>query len=764
MPSRCWTPLACAVLALDLALALTMSTGVQAQESVAAGTGRVLLQPRSGDRAAPPAQGREGEMLRRAAPTAQWYSSLMFSAQPQPIYAQPLTGRATSAGFELCLPVKTVVPTERRDNEIRYPHRAMLTVAPVDFPTTAGRLMQASDWAIELAMGASEQQRFDLTMAHGSPYVWGRISQGDLRVQLAGEAQRLLDADERLLLLAVGEQRYAVFGPSGARWEAEGPGRWRARMPAQHHHFVLSALPDRSAETLELIRRHAFVRPARTEVSWRYNAQDQGVTTRFEVTPQVLEGSENRPLLGLYPHHWHGNRSVAERLGPAYDTVRGPLRLLADRQFETRVQHRGFVPWWPRVEDPAAAAQLDRLLQTDLRDARRNMLQIGKGPYWQGKGLLRSTKLLDVAQVQGNPTQQERLLELMKGRIEEWFSGTDRQRYFHLDRSLGTLLGYPEEYFAVEQMNDHHFHYGYWIRAMAEIALRDPQWAAPERWGGLVEWMLRDIATAERGRADFPFLRHFDPYEGHSWASGVALGELGNNQESSSEAINAWVGLILWGELRGDTALRDLGLWLYNTEIEAIRHYWFDVHRLVFPAEYPHVETSMVFGGGYRHNTWWTDEPRQIKGINLLPITTASTYLGQDPEFTRRSLGTLPKDTQVYESRGQQAKPRDIWQDLFAKYMALTDPAQGLAMWDRWGSVEAGDSRSHALHMISSLQELGTPDFSISADAPLHAVFRRPDGQRSYLAFNASATPRSVRFSDGTVLEVPARSLAQTRR
>ena len=23
-------------------------------------------------------------------------------------------------------------------------------------------------------------------------------------------------------------------------------------------------------------------------------------------------------------------------------------------------------------------------------------------------------------------------------------------------------------------MNDHHFHFGYWIRAMADIALRDP--------------------------------------------------------------------------------------------------------------------------------------------------------------------------------------------------------------------------------------------------------------------------------------------------
>ncbi|NDF45554.1 MAG: hypothetical protein EB125_07635, partial [Betaproteobacteria bacterium] len=690
----------------------------------------------SGDRAAPPAHGREGVMLSRAAPTNQWYSSLLFSKDPQPLYAQPLTGRATAQGFEMALPIKTVVPTERKDNEIHYPHRAAITVRPTAFEPTIGRLAQASDWAIDIAMGQGAH-RFDLTMAHGSPYVWGHISTGDLRINTLKAAQRLPHEDTRVLLLQIEGQRYAVLGPAGVVFESSSPTQWLARMPKDKRHFVLSALPDDTATSLGLIVRHAYVRTADTRVQWNYDATTQRLTTRYSVTPEVLEGEEKRPLQALYPHHWHQNPSVQPHLGPAYASVRGPLKLLASAHFETQLQHKGFVPWWPAVSSPPHQPILDAVVANDLRDARRNMLHIGKGPYWQGKGLLRTTKLLDVVQVQGNKDQQQRLLELLKGRIEEWFSGTDRQRYFHLDKTLGTVLGYPEEYFSIEQMNDHHFHYGYWIRAMAEIALRDPEWASPQRWGGMVPWLIKDIATAERGRADFPFLRHFDVYEGHSWASGIALGDLGNNQESSSEAINAWAGLILWAEIHGDTALRDLGVYLYNTEIEAIRHYWFDVHGLVFPPEYPHVETSMLFGGGYKHNTWWTDEPRQIKGINLLPITTASTYLGLDPEHTRRSLATLPKDTEVFESRGKKANPRDIWQDLFAKYMALTDPAKALSQWERWGSVEFGDSRSHTLHFMLSLQQLGTPDFSIHADTPLHAVFRRTDGKRHYMAFNA---------------------------
>jgi len=700
----------------------------------------------------------------QAAPTNQWYSGLMFGKEPQVILAQPLSGLASAKGFEMSLPRKTVVPTERKDNDIQYPHRSALTVRPTAFDPDRARLSKNSDWSIDIAMGRGDQ-RFDVTMAHGSPYVWGLVSAGDLRIDTQSSAERLPYSDNRVLLLQIDGQRYAVFGPSGVSWEFVAQGSWVAHMPTSKRHFVLSALPNNTPEALALIARHAYVRTDNTQVQWHYDSTQQWVTARYSLTTQVLEGDETQPLQALYPHHWFGNQSISDRLGPSYDSVRGPLKLLVGAAFETQIQHKGFVPWWPAVNPGEHGKTLDTLIANDMRDARRNMLQIGKGPYWQGKGLLRTAKLLDVVQVQGQIDNQRKLLELLKARIEEWFSGTDRQRYFHLDRTLGTVLAYPEEYFSVEQMNDHHFHYGYWIRTMAEIALRDPEWASTQRWGGMVPWLIKDIATTERGKSDFPFLRHFDVYEGHSWASGIALGNEGNNQESSSEAINAWAGLILWGEINGDTALRDLGVYLYNTEIEAIRHYWFDVHAVVFPPEYPHVETSMLFGGGYKHNTWWTDEPRQIKGINLLPITTSSTYLGLDPQHTHRSLATLPKDTEIYESRGKRANPRDIWQDLFAKYQGLSNPIAGLARWDRWGSVELGDSRSHTLHYLLSLQQLGTPDFSVHADTPLHAVFRKNDGTRQYLAFNVHRSKTlSVRFSDGVTLDVPAASLAQTTR
>ena len=117
------------------------------------------------------------------------------------------------------------------------------------------------------------------------------------------------------------------------------------------------------------------------------------------------------------------------------------------------------------------------------------------------------------------------------------------------------------------------------------------------------------------------------------------------------------------------------------------------------------------------------------------------------PEEVRDFLG-LPDVKKM-----QEDMLREVSQRMSAGISAM-DPAEALKTWDRWGSVEAGDSRSHTLNFMASLEAMGIPDFTITADTPLHAVFKRADGKRTYLAFNARPTPLEVRFSDGQRLTV----------
>ncbi|MEY3252614.1 MAG: hypothetical protein RL227_1587 [Pseudomonadota bacterium] len=746
------------------ALALwAVAPRVEAQP-VKLGAGTYFLAPKAGDKAVPPAPYRTEAMLKRAAPTNQWYSTLVFSAKPEALFVQPITVKATPAGLEFALPSKEAVTSVRQDVEIRYPHRDPLLITPLAFEPGTAKLANADDWSIDISMARGADDMLT-TVARGHPYASIRVTRGDLRVRLPAAGQRLhAQADPRALALQVGGKSYALFGPTGVRWEAVSPTEWIARLPAGAGYLSVSALPDDKADTLALFARHAYAFIKQTRVEWRYDEVASQVETTFKATTQVMEGPDNGPLLGLYPHQWFRNASVEGRLGPAFNTVRGQLRLLAASQFKTSYRYHGFVPHWPAVTGSSRQAELQDVMEKDFATAGRELQRQSRSFYWAGKGLQRTMKLAELFEQQGDMARRDRLLDMLKKRAEEWLGGDSSRGYVQRDNSLGVVSIYPEEFFAITEINDHHFWYGYLIRTAAEVALRDPAWIDKDRWGGMVELLIADIATAERGRADFPFLRNWDAYEAHTWANGIGVGEFGNNNESSSESINAWVGLILWGEVTGNKSLRDLGIYLYTNEIEAINHYWFDVHRLVFAPEYKNAEVSLVFGGMYRHDTWWTDDPRQIKGINLLPVTTAHTYLGRDPAFVKRNLATLPAETALWNriaTKPSPPPPKDIWQDIFAKYLALADPAEALKTWERWGSVEIGSSRSYALHYMLSLEAKGTPDFSITADTPLHAVFRRADGTRTYLAFNARKTPLEVRFSDGKRLTVQPGTLGR---
>jgi hypothetical protein len=143
-----------------------------------------------------------------------------------------------------------------------------------------------------------------------------------------------------------------------------------------------------------------------------------------------------------------------------------------------------------------------------------------------------------------------------------------------------------------------------------------------------------------------------------------------------------------------------------------------------------------------------------------------STYLGRDPSFIKANMSSLAADTKAYKARGKfppSPPPDDIWQDIFAKYTALADPEAALAQWNRNGEVELGDTRTHTLFWMLSLREMGTPDLSVTADTALFSVFRRPDGRKTYLAYNAGKAPLNVKFSDGKTLSVAPGTLGRAQ-
>jgi endoglucanase Acf2 len=307
-------------------------------------------------------------------------------------------------------------------------------------------------------------------------------------------------------------------------------------------------------------------------------------------------------------------------------------------------------------------------------------------------------------------------------------------------------------------LNDHHFHYGYFIRAAAEVARLDPEWA--KKWEPMVMMVIRDIASPSRTDTMFPYIRCFDKYAGHSWASGDANFADGNNQESSSESLNAWYGMMLWGEATGNKTVRDTGLALFNTERTAVEEYWFDVSGTNFPKDFPQVALGMIWGGKGAFATWFSGDIDCIHGINWLPFTPASIYMGRHPDYVKKN------HDRIVEKRAEGKNYNNGWGDLVVMFNALSDPASASAYMAKTPdcSLEGGNTHAFMYHWIETLNTLGINNSGVVADHPFTNVFQK-NGVKTYAAYNFGGSPLNVAFSDGTRLIAKPKSLTvQTAR
>jgi endo-1,3(4)-beta-glucanase len=143
--------------------------------------------------------------------------------------------------------------------------------------------------------------------------------------------------------------------------------------------------------------------------------------------------------------------------------------------------------------------------------------------------------------------------------------------------------------------------------------------------------MVRDIANPSTTDPGFPQLRHFDLFRGHSWAHGIVYpdGGYGADQESSSEAVNAWNGLQLLGVATGDQRMTDLGRLLLALEIDSARTYWqIPAASTVYPAVFAANRcVGQLFEAQATFQTFFGAEPYKVYGIQMIPFTPASELL-----------------------------------------------------------------------------------------------------------------------------------------
>ena len=688
-------------------------------------------------------------------PTNRWWSSLVALPFSERQYPHPLAVVARAEGLQVRYPGPDI-----RANascicgwmDLEPPSDLILGHSEVP-RFEAARLAGYSDWFVNARFEASghPDMAMEVSYGHGSPFVFASFRGGDPIVRFPEPPEVFYTSTDGSVVGVCHDRRcYLLVGPRASPWSGLGGATLRNHLSGGAGRVALALLPDGQRESaVGLFEHHARSLVRDTTASWSYDEERARVHVRFSYAIDAPNDAPAATLFALYPHQRAAlvEPSAGPELG-SYATVRGRMSLRAGSGFDVEYPFPGVLPALPvlpgaDVEALRGLVRVDAAIRSSARDT-----------YWAGKELGRLATLHALARQLGLRKEADGLESRLRTTLESWFD----PRYdpadpatggsFLYDPRWGTLIGYPSSYGSAVALNDHHFHYGYFLRAAAELGRRDPSWLAPNSYGPFVDLLVRDIASPRRDDRAFPFLRVFDPYAGHSWASGDAASGDGNNQESSSEAMAAWTALILLGELRGDRALRDVGAFLYASELAAIEAYWFDVTAQNIPSGYPAPVVPLIWGGKGAYETFFSGEPEHLYAINWLPLHGGSLYLGRHPEYAERAYDAL-----LRARGGPQWK---TWADLVIMYRAVTDPADAARQWNALAPTvapEAGNSRANVALWLSTFALAGRVDRTVTATTPLYAVFRNGD-ERTYVVYNARAKAMSVHFSDGARLTV----------
>jgi endoglucanase Acf2 len=690
-------------------------------------------------------------------PTNDWWSSLLFKKGDecnfsQPLFAGPAAYRPVAGGLGLSYQTDAAISGSATGlGEFHYPYAQHVVVGVAGLNAPQALVDGWSDWTVTPSW-SDGTRTMKATIGHGLPLSYYQVTGGDALLTITGPPTAWQNSGSRIGF-SIGGHDYVAYGPAGSTWTLSGS-TIRSSLAGKGY-FTVAVLPTlSSASTADKVAladtygQYAHNHVTGTRMSYAYNQGAGTVTTTYAFTTTAREGNGSGTVFALYPHQWR-YLTGATPLSRTYVSPRGAMKILTGTSFQTTMRYTGVLPEVPAVADSSGAdlATVTTFLNNELNNPADFR---GDDTYWTGKGLGRAARIAEIADQLDLTSVRDSALTVIRTRLTDWFTASagKTSRLFYYDRNWGTLIGYPASYASDEDLNDHHFHYGYFVAAAATLAKFDPAWAATGRYGGMVDLLIRDANNYDRADTRFPYLRDFDIYEGHDWASGHGAFGAGNNQESSSEGQNFANALIQWGQATGNSAVRDAGIWLHTTQAAAINEYWFDVRNENFPATWGHNYTAIVWGDGGAYATWFSGEHAMVVGINMLPMTGGQLYLGEYPESVRSTYAEL-----VRNNGGELT----IWRDMLWQYLALGDPDAALAKFRANSSYtpEEGESKAHTFHWIRNLAALGQVDTGVTANHPLAKVFSK-NGAKTYVASNITNAALTVTYSDGKTLSVPA--------
>eukprot|EP00249_Psilotum_nudum_P024014 c29059_g1_i2 orf=464-2509(+) len=347
--------------------------------------------------------------------------------------------------------------------------------------------------------------------------------------------------------------------------------------------------------------------------------------------------------------------------------------------------------------------------------------------YFFGKAVARAARMALIAEEICLFEVIGSIRDFLVESLTPWMEGTFRGNGLFYDSKWGGIISRdgardPGADFGLGVYNDHHYHLGYFCYAGAVLAKLDPGWGHAyrdhlftivgdymtphhyhDRHDHHRHWHLHfpvHHRISTQSHALFPRFRNFDLWVLHSWAGGLTEFADGRNQESTSEAVNAYYSAFLLGLAFGDVFLITAGLTLASLEIRAARTLW-HVPSSCTLYEPEFVAQNRVVGvlwANKRDTGLWFASAKWREcclGIQLLPILPITEVLFQDLEFVQELVQwawpALSRDG-----------VKDGWKGFVYALQALYAPEEALHNVLSLAEHDDGNSLSNLLWWIFS--------------------------------------------------------------
>jgi endo-1,3(4)-beta-glucanase len=370
-------------------------------------------------------------------------------------------------------------------------------------------------------------------------------------------------------------------------------------------------------------------------------------------------------LMLALPHHADvlSASTAIDTVLTQYQCIYGPLKAISGKTWN--MQEPLITTGWISPEHNLTNSTIDKYRQELLvalkgdRDTITGataftpgyLNQVHTSTYFGGKQLAKRGRLAVIGDelktwFPESDSVSGSIRDTLKTQMNRWLDGTQllmlpgwKTNAFRYDTVYGGLVNLMDLTevgidFGNSVYTDHHFHYGYFLYAAAALAKGDTVWARNYRQKILL--FARDIANPSSADKYFVRERNRDWYDGHCWAQGLSdAAGVGNNEESTSEAVNAGYGMMLLGQALGDKNLENTGRLYVSTEIRTAQKYW----QIGPNSHYPSLYTDLYKVVGNLYATGINSlvafgevgDPKMVYGVQMVPTTPVNFNLLYEP-------------------------------------------------------------------------------------------------------------------------------------